>query len=521
MAVFSAGYIMFSAVYFLMEHKEEKIRVLLVNPPITISKSAGFESHIPPLGTAYIAAVLEKNGFEARILDALIEGDNVFEPAGAGIVRVGLPETEITKRLRSYKPKIVGIGCTYTAYAADAYRIAELAKQNLPEAVVCFGGAHASVAFDDVLKNANVDLVAIGEGELTFLEIAERVMSGKNLQGIAGTACRKSGKVVKNTPRPYIKNLDELPLPARHLMPIERHLRNWKVYPFAKRRPVLEMITSRGCPGKCTFCSIHAVWGHEWRGRSAKNVVNEIEYLAKKYGVKEFSMLDDNISADPKRFEEILDEIARRKLDICWETPNGIAIWTLNERLLEKMKKTGYYRAKFGIESGCGDTLRYIGKPINLEKAKKIIDACNRLGIWTSSSFVIGFPNENAESIGQTVKFALESGLDFARFLIAQPYGGTQLCKDFEKDSLLEEEFKQGSSAYNTAYNTKHFGAGELNRMRIEAESRFLRRKIRDYATPRGFAKYLWPKINSAEGFLYFAGSAFAVAKAKVLGKFL
>ncbi len=166
-----------------------------------------------------------------------------------------------------------------------------------------------------------------------------------------------------------------------------------------------------------------------------------MESLIKTYGIKEFRFFDDNISWDKKRIIEICDEIIKRKLGIRWDTPNGVAIATLDQEVLEKMKKSGYYKIIMGIESGSETTLKFMRKPVVLNHAKEIIKICNDLGIWTWSTFVIGFPDETKEEIQKTINFAKNSGLNFATFYIAQPYPGTELYHVYEKEGLLKSGF--------------------------------------------------------------------------------
>jgi magnesium-protoporphyrin IX monomethyl ester (oxidative) cyclase len=269
------------------------------------------------------------------------------------------------------------------------------------------------------------------------------------------------------------------------------------------RKPTTEIISSRGCPFNCIFCSIQTVWGRKWRARSAKNVVEEMELLYNKYGVREFRFFDDNISWDKKRMIEICDEIIKRKMDIRWDTPNGIAISTLDEQVLKKMKQAGYYKAIFGIESGCVDTLRKIRKPVSLDFSKRIIDRCNELGIWTWSTFVIGFPFEDENSIKQTMEYAKKSGLDFITVYIAQPYTGTEMYKMYEDMGLMKEGIKQGSSVVNTKYDTKYFKAEELSVWQKKIYSEFIRYKMRSYLNPITFYRNFLSKIRSFEDLYY------------------
>lgn len=487
--------------------KKKKTRILLIAPSLLGYKNTGVDTQVPPLGLAYLASMTENKGFETRILDALILGINQKRWLNNEKFQVGLSDSEVKKYLKEYKPGLVGISCAFTTYAEDSFRTARLVKETLPNAVTVFGGAHTSAMPETVVKDKNVDIAVVGEGELSFLEIAERIESKKRIDNVKGTVVKKGKMIIRNAPREFIENINELPFPARHLLPMQLYKEHeHRHYPFAKKSPVTEIVSSRGCPGNCLFCSIKNVWGRKWRARSPENIVAEIESLNKKFGIKEFNFIDDNISANPQRLEKFCDLLIRKKLDITWETSNGIAIWTLDEKLLKKMRDSGYYRAKFGIESGSIETLKYIRKPVNLERASRIIEICNKLGIWSASTFVIGFPDETREEIEKTINFAKNSGLDYARFFIAQPYGGTELNAEFKKHSLMEREL-HGSSTFKTKYNTLHLNSEELNELRSRAESDFIKKTMQRYLHPKGFFKYLYPKINSPSKLNYFAKS--------------
>jgi len=347
-------------------------------------------------------------------------------------------------------------------------------------------------------------MIVRGEGEIVFSNIAKNFKNKKKIKSISGTIIRKSnGEIKINKPAEYIKNLDEIPFPARHLLPMEKYLKQPLNFIANMRKPTTEIITSRGCPFNCIFCSIHTVWGRKWRARSAKNVVDELENLKKKYGIKEFRFFDDNMTWDKKRIIEICDEIIKRKLNIKWDTPNGIAIATLNEEVLKKMKQAGYYKIIMGIESGSKKTLSFIRKPVSLKHAKKIINLCNKIGIWTWSTFVIGFPDETREDIEKTIDFAKKSGLNFVTFYVAQPYPGTEMYDIYEKKGLLKGGVKSNSNVTNTQYDTNQFSAKELNELLKKAYSEFIRYRIVSYLNPVKFYKEFLNRIQNFEDLKY------------------
>jgi molybdenum cofactor biosynthesis enzyme MoaA len=249
----------------------------------------------------------------------------------------------------------------------------------------------------------------------------------------------------------------------------------------------------------CAFCSVQTIWGRKWRAMSANNVVDQIEYLYKK-GVKHFRINDDNLTIDKKRIIAICDEIIKRKINIKWDTPSGVAMWALDEEVLTAMKKSGYYRITFGIESGSYDTLKYIGKNIDLDKARNIIATSHKLGLWTASFFIIGFPYETREDIQKTEDFIVNCGVNFPFVFIAQPYAGTKMYEDFKKIGCDVEAL---SNSTVSKYNTVNFKAEELNEFRKQIYIKFYKKKIWSYCNPITFYKEFLSKIRSLEDLKY------------------
>jgi len=475
------------------------MRILLIYPPITTYGPAAVGPH-PPLGLAYIAAFLEQNNYEVRILDALaLGGDNV--QTNGNYNRFGLSEVNITNYVRDFAPDIVGISVMFTAFVNDAYDVARVVKEVCPTTTVVFGGAHASINPEAVLEDKNVDIAVQGEGEATFLELVKTLETKRDISEVTGVTFKKGGKILSNSPRPLIADLDSLPFPARHLLPMEAYNKSDSL--FTMRQPLTSMITSRGCPRDCCFCSIHSVWGHSWRGRGAKSVVDELEHLTQAYSIREVHFLDDNISLNKKRMTEICDAIIDRKIDIRWTPPNGIAIWTLDRELLKKIKRSGCYRLTFGIESGNPETQKFIGKKLDRERVKEVIRNANSLGLWTLCTFIIGFPYETREAIYDTIDFAIDSGTDLALFYRLGLWPGIPVYEIFRKEALLPEDDSQAYSEL-AACDTKFLKGEELYELQRKAYKSFLTRRLFSFLNPLRLKR----KIRSVEDLRYVLGLA-------------
>ena len=480
------------------------MKVLLIYPPATVYGPGEISPHFP-LGLAYLAAFIEKKGYQVKVLDTLALGKNTIKARGKSR-RVGLSDEDIAEIVQDFKPDVVGVSVMFTAYASDALSIASLIKKVSPHTYTVFGGAHVSIDPKAIVKNRQVDFAVYGEGEITFSNLLEALKKGKSVSKLTGIAYRKGRKLIQNPPTPFIKDLDSLPYPARHLLPMDQY--DTQKDPFTMRHPYTSIITSRGCPGVCVYCSIHSIWGHRWRGRSAKNVVDEIEYLIKEYGIKELRLQDDSASLNKKRMAEICNEIIKRKMDIKWTTPNGIAHWTLDKPLLRKMKKAGCYRITFGIESGNPEMRRWVGKPFSLEQAKELTKYANNLGFWTIATNIIGFPYETREQIEDTIKYAIDSDVDFALFFRLGPRPGTPVYEVFKKEGLLPKDERVLYSE-SVACSTKYIRGKDLFEIQNQAYSRFFRKRLINFLNPLRIIR----KIHNLEDLNYVLGMAQAGLK--------
>ncbi len=453
------------------------MRVCLINPPRIQPKSWGKPNVFQPLDLAYVAALLEKE-HQVIIIDAPTEGRGNLEDVGGTKYRVGLSNEEIANRIRQFSPDLVEIHIPFSGWCQPAYEVASTTKGINKDTVTVLSGLHPTSRPEDSLKQPNVDFVVMGEAEQTMQELTDicEQKTSKNLDKVKGIGYLKNGKTVINPPRPPLENLDSLPFPARHLLPMEEYFAAVKENPLGGEihKPWAMMVTSRGCPYNCVFCSIHVVMGRKWRGRSPENVVAEIEQLVQTYHVKQIDFLDDNMTLNKKRMETICDLIVKKRLDIEWFTPNGVRADTLDENLLKKMKASGCRKIKVAPESGVQRVVdQIIKKDLNLEAVENAVVLSKKLGIKVGCFFIIGLIGETKEDIKTTIKYAYKLrrlGADSFYFSYATPVYGTELYEQAKNGGFLRDCFSdEVLAAAEPLIETPEFTANDLRELCAQA----------------------------------------------------
>jgi anaerobic magnesium-protoporphyrin IX monomethyl ester cyclase len=487
------------------------MNVVLIHPYLT-----------EPLGLICLASFLRQaygDAVNVSILDLYALGRHEAQPRdGMFVLGVNDPET-IREELRKRNPDLIGVTSNFTAYYLDSLEVAAMAKEACPDVPVIMGGAHATVEAEGILKaHSYIDGVVRNEGEKTLELLVAAIRNKQPLADVPGLTFRAAdGNVVTNPSPPLIPDIDELPIPDRDFVDMDYYKHhNEKCIWYVRKAPVATIMTSRGCPFSCVFCSTNVMWKKKWRTRSMAKIVEEVEYLVAKYGIREIIINDDQFMTRKDRVHEFCDYFIKRKLDLAFSYDSGVSAWLVNEELLAKMKQAGFYSLRFPIESGNVNTLKYIKKPINLPKAKALIDRANRLGFWTSGNFIIGFPYETREEIMDTVNFAYGSALDLATFLIAKPNAGSGLYDSFKKEGLLEKKVVRASDFFRSDYDTTTMTAEELNRIHARASSGWFPHKILFYARPYNFWHYLLPKFQSWDDVRYGVSMAFILLRKKV-----
>jgi len=466
------------------------IKVLLVNPPQTFYPGSDPPAGNLPLGLMYIAAVLDKAGYKVEILDAFMKGSS-FRKLGDTVV-VGMPYEEIKKEIRRRKPDIVGIANPFTCQVEHTVKVGNIVKEVDPTILTVAGGPHIPAVPEQFMEEAkNIDIAVVGEGEYAMLDIVKVYEGNKKISEVRGIVYRKNGAIMQNESRPFIKDLDELPFPAYHLVDMEQYLGSNKIEYRSFKDRSISMITSRGCPFNCCFCSVHLHMGKAFRAHSVSYVIKHIEHVVNKYKVKTIFFEDDNLTFDLKRFEAICDQIIERRIKFNWETPNGIRADYLTREILKKMKKSGCQSVFFGIESGDQYVLdNVINKNLNLKTVEEVAKMCKEIGISTAAFYIIGFPGEKKEHMLRTVELALrlKNEYDVGMLLhVATPSLGTRLYKE-----CLEKGYIQGdltSRAFAEVrqtrgmplISTEDFTASEVKEIAALAIQRYKRLSMISY----------------------------------------
>jgi anaerobic magnesium-protoporphyrin IX monomethyl ester cyclase len=426
------------------------MKVLLVNPPQTFFPGSEQPAGNIPLGLMYIAAVLEEAGYKPEILDAFTV-NCLFQRKGEA-VNVGMPFDQIKQEIINRKPDIVGIAGPFSCQIENSVKISDLAKQVDPGILTVVGGPHVTIVPKEFLEEAkNVDIAVMGEGEYAVLDIVKFFEGKKELREILGVAYRQNGEVIVNSPRPFIKNLDDIPYPAYDLVDMDKYLANKKIGYRSFQSRAISMVTSRGCPYNCCFCSVHLHMGKEFRANSASYVLKHIDYVVEKFDVQNIFFEDDNLTFDLQRFEAICDGLIEGKIKIGWETPNGVRADCLDLNLLQKMKKSGAQSVFFGVESGDQQILNnVICKSLDLDRVIEVAKICKDIRLKTGAFYIIGFPGETKENMQKTVDFALKLKRDFdvgMHLFIATPSYGTRLYEECKSKGYIRENLSWNSFA--------------------------------------------------------------------------
>jgi anaerobic magnesium-protoporphyrin IX monomethyl ester cyclase len=426
------------------------MKAVLVQP---IGKSL---FRVPPLGLGYLAAMLKNKGFEAKIFDLNVESSVALEES-----------------LSRERPEVVGVSSAI-GNARQALAVVSKVKTHFPECFVVVGGPYASIMGEAMLvRHREIDAVVVGEGEVTLVELLERLQNKRDLSDVDGLIFRYGNKTRSNPSRDPIEAIDGLPFPAREKLPMKAYGDNGGV-----------LFTSRGCPYQCVFCS-RSVYGRRWRGHSPEYVLTEIEHLRKHYGVNGLSFLDDNFTFDLDRAKKILDGIIAKKWKVSFYLWNGVRVDSVTEGLLIKMKRAGCTAINYGVESVDSEVLNRIRKGIALDQVDKATKLTHEAGIKANVFLMIGNPGDTVKVVDKIKRFVERIKVDGVHLSLATPIPGTEFWSwvdknghwlGYDREELLDWPVDDVQDTY-PVFETADFTA----KQRIESY-----RETRKYLTKEG-----------------------------------
>ena len=354
------------------------MKVTFINPPHYKSKYKFIGVIAPPLGLGYMAAMLEQNDIPVDILDASA---------------LDLEYSEIKDEIIKRKPDLVAL-TALTPTIGTALKSAEVVRKALPNTTIAIGGYHPTFNFNEIIEDPNIDIVIRGEGEQTIVELAQAMENGDDLSNINGLVFKDNvdnTKTIITPDRAVIEDLDTIPYPALHLMPMDKYRM------LDVTTHMTTMITTRGCPNQCSFCSSAAMHGRKVRSRSTKNIVDEIEYLKNNYDIDTVAFLDDTFTLNKRKVKEICNEIMARNLNIMWGCTSRVD--NLDEDLLETMRESGCITIFMGVESADQQSLDNMNKQITVGKIEHAFQIAREKKIRTIASVAIGMPGDTKENI--------------------------------------------------------------------------------------------------------------------------
>jgi radical SAM superfamily enzyme YgiQ (UPF0313 family) len=430
------------------------MKILLIQPPVRDFYQTPIRTQ--PIGLASLAAVLAEKNHEVEILDCQVRGRRKkiplpekfsyikeFFPEGdlspfrlySGFYHFGLSFDEISLHVKKTAPDLVGISCQFTPYVSESISTAEAVKAVNSDIPVVFGGAHASVLPKAVLKSECVDYVVIGEAERTFADLVEAIAEEKSVSELEGVGYRKDAGIRINPLKNYISDIDSISFPARNLL-------DTQAYKIRQRKCTM-LLTSRGCPQGCSYCSVASTMGTGFRTRSPENVIAEMKACVKDYDITAFDIEDDNFTLDPSRAEKILDliieEFGEQAIDLY--AMNGLSIFSLTEELLCKMKKAGFKHLDLALGSSSKDLNREMNRPADLSHAEAVLKQAARLGFPVNTYIILGIPGHSLEDMVSSILYLAEKDT-FIGPSIFYPSPGTEVYQEMKKNGYaLGEDY--------------------------------------------------------------------------------
>ncbi|GAB4355210.1 MAG: radical SAM protein [Candidatus Abyssubacteria bacterium] len=469
-------------------------RIALIDPPLSLHRRysllSGAGQLTPPIGLLYLASNCREKGFDVRLFDANA---------------LGLSPDLLVRQVAEARPRFVGLSANTLSISSAAYVVDQL-KRLTPEIFTIVGGAHISSCPEETMERyRSFDAGVIGEGEETLVELMAAIRDGTDLGQVKGIIFRDDGALSKTQPRQYIKNLDDLPMPAWDLLP---PLSCYKLSSTRlSRPPTASIITSRGCPGQCTFCD-RSVFGQKWRGHGTEYVLDMIRENIRRQNIRSLVINDDTFVVDHKRLISICEGMIRDKLNLTWSC--SARIDEMNLEVLRLMKRAGCFQIAYGLESGSDRILEAMRKRVSTGRMRQAIQDTKKAGIRSKGYFIIGYPGETFETVMETIHFALSVPLDDAQFTFLTPFPGTEVYRTAREKGNFTDDWDK-MSMWEAVFVPNGFTADDMKRLRSTAFRRFYFRPgiIASYAALLARSPSL--SLNLLKDFLSF--SRFVIKK--------
>ncbi|MEI6831374.1 MAG: radical SAM protein [Candidatus Omnitrophota bacterium] len=410
------------------------MKILLINPNSEVGNNSGkfgrFVVPAPPVGIAYIAAVLQNNGFKVKVIDQF--GNKMSNDA-------------LVAEIEKEQPRIVGFS-VLTPSIRNTSEIVRKIKALNKNIIIVLGNMHPTVFSDMVLRDGVADIVVKGEGEMTMLDVAIKVRDSKSFSGVEGISYIDQGRIINNPDRSLIADINQLPFPEWSLFSLKDYQQGTPM--LSLRNEGVPLLSSRGCNFKCTFCAQDKIY-EKVRFRENGNIMDEIEYFYRKLGIGHFVFCGPYFPFTIKQGMEFCEEFMSRGLHkkVVWFTETRVDLVDL--KLLKMMKKSGLRLIMYGFESGNQKVLNSMNKGITLEQSMQAMRFTKEAGILTLGLFILGMPGENTETCKDTIRFAKELDCDIAKFNLAVPYPGSRFFDEYKDKLSTIDQFEKFTSWYN------------------------------------------------------------------------
>jgi anaerobic magnesium-protoporphyrin IX monomethyl ester cyclase len=456
-------------------------RVLLVYPPTRSGRGQRIVM-MQPLGIAYLAAAL-RDDYDVHILDASILGADQVRIEPPSFEVRGLSPEEIQSRIEEISPDVLGVSCIFSPQYPVLQDILRRAKRANPDLITIAGGTHPTFLAERVLSETpELDFIILGEGDESLPALLRAIEAGRGLEEIDGLAWRDGSTIRKQPKTKYIKDLDSLPFPARDLLGMESYEKACITHGvFQSQSMAASVISSRGCPKGCVYCSSSNFWGRRFRPRSPENVLGELEELVTSYGVEEVQFEDDNLTLRPARAKALFRGMIERGLCLKFSMPNGVAMSTVDEEMVRLMREAGCYEVYLPFESGNDRVLKKImNKPwANTERSIEVAHLFRRYGIRTMAYFMMGLPGESLEEMEDTYRVAVRSKVFMPIIFVAQPLPGSKMTDMLQADGHLPQDFPFENNRYTkSVFETEDWTSDQVEH---KAHASFLKAQLQSF----------------------------------------